>query len=216
MGRRKGVTVSNRWYFSPRFFVKILWSLFAAAIFVIIGVFSPHAHDPFWRAVVGSAPFGILMSIAFFFLIAVIGTLVAYFALNLAQYKRIILAGAIGFSVVSIVLMFAFLGTWGTIGRRSEYIRKAREHFRVSCPKGGAQGEGCDWFIKNILNGDRDEFEERIFEYVDQRTEDIGSSLLGCFLVWGLFDAIWLSLMFMGRDEPDCCASERMGYEPQD
>lgn len=208
------IVVSNRWYFHPKFFVKILWGLFSLAVLVIIGVFAPKVHDPFWTALVGSAPFGIMISILLFFLIAIAVTLVTYFVAAVAQYKKWLLFGAIGSAAIAIILMFVYLGSWGTIRKRSKYISSSSMYFYEKC-KSTPPGAGCDWFIKNILKGDTDDFSDKIYDYVDQRTEDIGSSLLGCFLVWSLFFGIWLGLLFTDRDQPDCCSSERDGYVQQ-
>ena len=209
------ITKQDRWYFQPRFFVKVLWGIFSAAILVIIGIFAPKVHDPFWTAVVNSsAPFLILITILVLFMIVLAVTLVTYFVAAVAPFKKWLLFAAIGVSALDIILMFAFLGKWGTISRRSHYIVEASKYFGASC-LGDQHGAGCDWFRKNILHGREEEFADMIYEYTDERTEDIGSSLLGCFLVWALFYGIWLGLLFTERDQPDCCSSERDGYTQQ-
>ena len=71
-----------------------------------------------------------------------------------------------------------------------------------------------EFYNHNVKTNPDSDLEGIIFDFVDLRTEDIGSSILGCFIVWGLTDALCLYMLFTG-ERPDC-KNERDGYEPTD
>lgn len=195
---------SKLWYFQPAFFVKVLWAIFAISLSVILIVFSCKEDDPFWKTVVGTTPLGLLVSSLFFYLIVLIATIVVFMGL-LNQFRKVALIAIIGVTVLVYILGFAFVGKYGTIAHRTEYCAIVEAYYNLHKNE---TTEAMTWFKKNVHK--TTDLVDDVFGYVDERTEDIGSAIIGCFIVWGFFDGIWMYMLFNG-DGPEW--NKEAGYE---
>jgi hypothetical protein len=192
---RYQATASDKWYFQPLFFLKCLWSVFAFAVVVILILFATKVTDPFWGKVVGRSPGGFLISCLIFYLIAVAGTLLCYFGF-FALFRPVLLIAICCDTVLVFILGFTFVGLYGTVSRREWYIGVVHDYWDVHKQD---DTTWIQWFRDHVVGTDPLDDDDDIMNYCDERTEDVGSSILGCFIVWGLFHAIWLYYLFTGH-----------------
>jgi hypothetical protein len=189
------VGASERWYLQPRFFVKLFWCLFSIGFIIALIIFSTKLTDPFWSNVVGSSPSGLLISTLFFYIIVVIATLLCYFD-YLPNIRRLLVIGIVTVTLVTFILGFAYVGAFGTPGRRTHYIGIVTDYWvRYK----DSDTDWIKWFYDHVIKDSGVDYIDEIYAYCDERTEDVGSTIVGLFVAWGLFHGIWLYFMFNGE-----------------
>lgn len=204
MPLRAKVFEKASWYFQPRFFVKLIWGIFALGLAIVLITFSGKENDQFWTLVVGKQPHNFLVWILILFLLAVAATLVAFFVEQLEQYRKYILIGVAVDTVIFIIVGFVFVHKYGTITKREQIYQTVVTYYKVNMTSSDATIKAAiEWFEANVgKEGDAD-FHDEVWNYVDDRTEDIGSAIIGCYVVWGIFDVIWMWHLFNG-EKPEC------------
>jgi hypothetical protein len=191
-GGPKGIVVSNRWYFQPDFFLKVIWCIFSIALIVILAFYARQDSDIFWCHVVSPHPYRLLISVLVFFAVAVAATICLYLDVLPARELWIFVT-VIASTGVSVVISIAFIAKYGTAAHRNALIEDIRAYWRDYKTRDDL--EWIRWFWSHIMKSEQHDFDSGntiIWNYVDGRTEDIGSAMIGCFITWGLFHGIWL------------------------
>lgn len=189
---------SKPWYMRPTFFVKVLWCIFSVVMFILAAAFSSKVNDQFFPKLLGKLSFNLLVVIAIFMLLVIVSSALIYFNVlpNLRNYN------IYGLEILTSILLsicISFIAQRGTPGYRTRAILAVENYL---FDDQNANEVAFKWFEEKYFKAGLTQKAKAdiIYDYVDGRTEDMGSALLGCMLVWILFDALLLYLFIAQND----------------
>lgn len=158
-------------------------------------------NDKCFPVVFGKAAFGLLITIAIFGMFICAYTCMIYFNV-MADYRQYMIFGLIGFSMIYLIMIISFIAARGTAAYREKMVL-VMEKFMIDDKDKHIIKKEVDalkWFYENHYSLTERALKDEIWNYVDDRTEDVGSIMTGAMIVWMLFDGLLLYLLIAQND----------------
>lgn len=195
---------SKKWYFHPTIFIKVLWLIFSLFLLALYIFFLTRVLDPFYKKVIGDTAGVVLFICACVMLASLITGILGNLGVCVQNGSSLLYVTHIAFSVVYAIAAIVFIASYGTTS--------VRQHSYETCQKYIIEhryeknNRYIDWFSRNVVtiknSTDIRDINDDIWDYVDQRTEDIGSATLGGLCAWALFSCLMIYIWLSAQKSP--------------
>lgn len=195
---------SKKWFFHPTIFIKILWLIFSLFLFALYIFFTTRVLDPFFKKIIGDTSGIVLIICTCVMFASIITGILGNCGVCAQSGPNLLYVTHIAFSVVYAIAAIIFIASYGTTSVRQNVYDTCRKY--IIDHRYESDNKYVNWFskhVKTIKNSTEErDINDAVWDYVDQRTEDIGSATLGGLCAWALFSCLMIYLWFSSQKSP--------------
>ena len=178
-----------KWYYSTPAVLKIMWIVLSLILFFIFFYFETLVTEKVFKLVLGNMPFLLISIIYVMFVINFILTIFIIYDIAGCS-KRALVTSSLFLTMLVIILSTIYVVECGTANIRDQWVVKMKTW--ISNPNNLNTTLGKD-FYKKVMGGSHvteAERNSRIYEFISDRTDDVGNLVMGGLLLWLIIHSI--------------------------